>query len=90
MPLARITNEANEAPLENIAVPTLVFRSLQDKTVSPKAAAAAIKRMGGTVEEILINQSGHSNHHVLAGDAVSPSTNGLVTNAIVEWAKRLK
>ena len=90
MPLARITNEANEAPLENIDVPMLIFRSLQDKTVSPKATGAAIKRMGRTVEEILINQSDHRNHHVLAGDAVSPSTNGLVTNAIVEWAKRLK
>lgn len=90
MPLARITNEANEAPLENIDVPTLVFRSLQDKTVSPKATVSAIKRMGGTVEQVLIDQSGHRNHHVLAGDAVSPRTNGLVTNAIIEWAKRLQ
>ncbi|MEP3231280.1 MAG: alpha/beta hydrolase [Hyphomicrobiales bacterium] len=90
MPLARITNEANEAPLENIDVPTLVFRSLQDKTVSPKATASAINRIGGTVEQVLIDQSGHRNHHVLAGDAVSPRTNGLVTTTTVEWIKRLK
>jgi len=90
MPLARMTNEANEAPLENIDVPTLVFRSLKDKTVSPKATAAAIKRISGAVEVILIDQSGHSNHHVLAGDALSPQTNGLMTNAIIEWVKRLK
>ena len=90
MPLARITNEANEAPLENIDVPMLVFRSLKDKTVSPKATAAAINRMNGVVEEILIDQSGHSNHHVLAGDALSPQTNSLMTNAIIEWVKRVK
>ena len=90
MPLARMTNEANEAPLENIDVPMLVFRSLKDKTVSPKATAAAIKRISGAVEVILIDQSGHSNHHVLAGDALSPRTNGLMTNAIIEWAKRHK
>lgn len=90
MPLARITNEANEAPLENIDVPMLVFRSLKDKTVSPKATASAIKRMGAAVEEILIDQSGHSNHHVIAGDAVSPQTNDLVINAIIEWANRLR
>ena len=90
MPLARITNETNEAPLENIDVPMLVFRSLKDKTVSPKAMAAAINRMSGVVEEILIDQSGHNNHHVLAGDALSPQTNDLMTNAIIEWVKRLK
>ena len=90
MPLARITDEANEAPLENIDGPILVFRSLKDKTVSPKTTSAAVKRMGGTVEERLIDQSSHRNHHVLAGDAVSPRTNELVTDAIIEWAKRLK
>ena len=90
MPLARITDEANAAPLENIDVPTLVIRSSKDKTVSPKATAKAIKRIGGTVEEILVESSGHGNHHVLAGDAVSPGTNGLVKNAIIEWVKRLK
>ena len=90
MPLARLTKEANAAPVENIDGPTLVFRSLKDKTVSPKATANAINRLGGTVEQVLIDQSGHRNHHVLAGDALSPRTNGLVTNAIIEWAKRLK
>lgn len=90
MPLARITKEADAAPLESIDVPILVFRSARDKTVSPKATASAVKRIGGTVEEILVESSGHSNHHVLAGDAVSPDTNELVTNTAIEWAKRLE
>ena len=77
MPLARITDEANAAPLENIDVPTLVIRSSKDKTVSPKATAKAIKRIGGTVEEILVESSGHGNHCLLY---TSPSPRDLSTS----------
>lgn len=89
LPMAALTEIARDTPVETVTAPVLFIFSDADKVVRPELTRQMAERWGGPAEMMLVEGSDDPGHHVIAGDALSPSTNGLVAGRITEWAKSL-
>ena len=75
-----------EAPLENIATPTLVLYSPHDKIVDVGAIRDNVHRFSSLRKEIVaVNNVGDPQYHVLAGDILSPQTTETVADIVIEF-----
>jgi pimeloyl-ACP methyl ester carboxylesterase len=89
LPMAAIAEFAREAPVGQVRIPALFILSDQDKVVRPELTREIAARWGAPHQLIAIEKAGDPMHHVLAGDALSPSTTGMVAERIVGWLKTL-
>ena len=90
VPLFRLIHAVKKLPLENIAVAQLVIYSHLDKIVSVKKLLKQTRRLKNSKNKwVVINNSEDENHHVLAGNAISPTTNTVVLNEIQGFLSQL-
>jgi alpha-beta hydrolase superfamily lysophospholipase len=89
LPMAAVTELAREAPVETVEVPALFIFSNADAVVSPEATRDIAERWGAPHEQMIVEGSDDPSNHVIAGDALSPSTTTLVAGRISAWAASL-
>jgi pimeloyl-ACP methyl ester carboxylesterase len=85
LPMAALTELAAATPVQNIKIPALMIYSKTDKVIRPDLVKSIGARWGATLYALPKNDDPYS--HVIAGDALSPSTTQQVTNKIIEWVK---
>lgn len=89
LPMARLVKSVGDVEYESIDVPALFIHSAQDAVVDASAASAAARRWGGTVEIIDPGAVDDPYHHVVAGDALSPSTTIVLAEKIAKWFNKI-
>lgn len=87
LPMAALTALAAKIPVETIKIPALFLYSDADKVVRPELTKAIAARWGAPVTVYVLPKNDDPYSHVIAGDALSPSTTQEVTDKILEWAK---
>jgi pimeloyl-ACP methyl ester carboxylesterase len=87
LPLAGLTKLAAGMPVEQIRIPALFVISDQDKVVRPDLTRAIAARWGAAHELLPVEMSGDPYNHVLAGDALSPSTTDGLADRIIGWIR---
>lgn len=85
MPLAATVAMTRASRVEDIAIPALFIFSDEDRVVDPRATHGVIARWGAATRTILVSDADDPNHHVLAGDAYSPSTTNRLADEAVVW-----
>ncbi len=75
--------------IEAIRLPALFVYSPRDAIVDPERTRAVAARWTAPKEVVEIADSGDPNHHVIAGDLLSPQTTNTVAARIVDWVRRL-
>jgi pimeloyl-ACP methyl ester carboxylesterase len=88
-PMAALTELALRAPVETAAVPALFIFSDSDTVVRAELTREVAGRWGAPHEMVLVNETDDPDHHVIAGDAMSPSTTGYLAERIVVWARAI-
>lgn len=89
LPMAALTGLARKAPVENAAAPALFIFSDADAVVRPELTRGIAARWGAPHETMIVEGSDDPSDHVIAGDAVSPSTTALVAGRMTEWIATL-
>lgn len=89
LPMAAITEIARETPVEEIGVPALFIFSADDEVVRPEVTRDIAQRWGAPHETMIVEGSDDPSNHVIAGDALSPSTTTLVAERISAWIAAL-
>lgn len=87
LPMAAVTELAAATPVEDIRIPALFIYSPDDAIVRPGLIEERIARWGAETEVLVVDESGDPSSHVLAGDALSPSTNEMVVERVTGWIK---
>ena len=85
LPMAALTELAYGAPVEKATIPALFIFSDMDKVVRPDRTREIAGRWGGPHELVPIESTGDPDNHVLAGDALSPSTTAFLAQRIAVW-----
>ncbi|HMQ58164.1 MAG TPA: alpha/beta hydrolase, partial [Rhizobiaceae bacterium] len=65
--------------------PALFIFSDKDGVVRPELTRAIAAKWGAPHEVVVVDDSEDPSNHVIAGDALSPSTTELLTAKIGEW-----
>jgi pimeloyl-ACP methyl ester carboxylesterase len=89
LPMAALTQLARETPVEGIALPALFVFSDADRVVDAATTREMAGRWGGPSEIVAIEHTDDPNAHVIAGDAYSPSTTGMLADRIAAWIRGL-
>jgi pimeloyl-ACP methyl ester carboxylesterase len=87
VPMAALTELARNAAVDKIAIPTLFIFSDDDKVVRPELTRDIAARWGAKHEIIAVERNDDPSSHVIAGDALSPSTTDALAQRIVDWVK---
>lgn len=87
LPMAALTALAANIPVEAIKVPALFIYSETDKVVQPELIKAIAARWGAPAMIYALPKNDDPYSHVIAGDALSPSTTQEVTDKILDWVK---
>jgi len=85
LPMAALVRLTTRAEIDRIAVPALFVFSDEDTVVRPDLTRIVAQRWGARADLVLIENSDGPDHHVLAGDALSPSTTQAIADIIVDW-----
>ncbi|TPK88718.1 alpha/beta fold hydrolase [Mesorhizobium sp. B2-4-17] len=85
MPMQALTELAYGAPVEKATIPALFIFSDMDKVVRPDRTREIAARWGGAHELVPMEGMGDPDNHVLAGDALSPSTTAFLVQRIAVW-----
>jgi pimeloyl-ACP methyl ester carboxylesterase len=85
LPMAALTELAYGAPVEKATIPALFIFSDLDKVVRHDRTREIAGRWAGPHELVPIESSGDPDNHVLAGDALSPSTTAFLAQRIAVW-----
>jgi alpha-beta hydrolase superfamily lysophospholipase len=89
-PMAALLRVVDAIDYSTIKTPALFIYSDDDSVVSPERTSEVIAKWGAPTEVFKVSDSTDPNHHVLAGDALSPNTTGEVAMAISNWLRNLK
>ena len=89
LPMAALTQLAREAPYEDAQVPALFVFADDDTVVDHSVTRDVAARWGAPHEMRVITESGDKDNHVIAGDALSPSTTEEFAEFISEWIEAL-
>ncbi len=90
LPMAALTNLARQAPVERVTAPALFIFSDADAVVRPELTRDMAARWGQPHETMIVEGSDDPSHHIIAGDAISPSTTMLVAGRIGAWVATLR
>jgi alpha-beta hydrolase superfamily lysophospholipase len=85
LPMADSIALANAVEFSAITVPVLIFYSPDDQIVDPAMILRTAARWGGRKAMIAVSDTEDASGHVLAGDALSPSTTATVVEATNSW-----
>lgn len=88
-PMGALLKVVSSIDPAKIKVPALFVYSMQDTVVDAKRTAKIAAAWGGPAKSVKIENSEDKNHHVIAGDILSPDTTRAVEDTIIEWAKDL-
>ncbi len=76
--------------LSKIQTPALFFLSRQDRLVNPKETENIYDRFGSSVKKkVYIDNSQDPNHHVIAGEILSPNTTEPIAQMILDFVTPL-
>lgn len=89
LPMAALAALARATPVESAGIPALFIFSDADSVVQPELTRSIAARWGAPGETMMVEGSDDPLNHVIAGDALSPSTTALVAGRIEEWVKSL-
>ena len=89
LPMQALTELAYAAPVEKATIPALFIFSDSDKVVRPDRTREIAGRWGAPHELVPVDDTGDADNHVIAGDALSPSTTAVLAERIVVWVKAL-
>ena len=89
LPMAALVKRANAVDVARIDIPSLFVYSPQDQIIQPQLVRQNAQEWGGPTETIEVTDSDDPNNHVIAGDALSPSTTGRLAAEMAEWIGRL-
>lgn len=87
VPMAALTELARNAAVGTIAIPTLFIFSDGDKVVRSDLTRDIAARWGAKHEILAVERNDDPSNHVIAGDALSPSTTDALAQRIVDWVK---
>ena len=89
IPMAGLTALAVAQPVEQIKTPAFFIYSKTDKVIKPELVETIEARWGGPKQILAVEKNDDPYSHVIAGDALSPSTTQPLADAIIAWAKTL-
>lgn len=89
LPMAALTKLAYHAQVERTRVPALFVLSDKDTVVRPELTREIAARWGAPHEIVTVEESGDPSNHVIAGDALSPSTTEPLAAKITDWIRSL-
>ncbi|MFZ1773659.1 MAG: alpha/beta fold hydrolase [Rhizobiaceae bacterium] len=89
LPMAEMTKLARDTNVANIKIPALFVFSDADKVVRPDLTRQKAGQWGAKADMMVITASDDPYMHVIAGDALSPSTTEAVAAKALEWVKGL-
>ncbi|QPC93187.1 carboxylesterase [Mesorhizobium sp. INR15] len=87
LPMAALTELAYQAPVEKATIPALFIFSDADKVVRPDRTREIAGRWGVAHELVPLEATGDPDNHVIAGDALSPSTTAYLAQRIAVWVE---
>ncbi|MGE0499567.1 MAG: alpha/beta hydrolase [Rhizobiaceae bacterium] len=87
LPMGAVTELAYDSPVERSKVPALFVFSDADTVVRAERTREIAGRWGAIHESVSVETSGDPSNHVIAGDALSPSTTQPLADAIVAWLR---
>ncbi|MCA0013652.1 alpha/beta fold hydrolase [Mesorhizobium sp. B292B1B] len=85
LPMQALTELAYGAPVEKAKVPALFIFSDSDSVVRPDRTREIAGRWGAPHELVPVDDTGDPDNHVIAGDALSPSTTTFLAQRIAVW-----
>jgi esterase/lipase len=85
LPMQALTELAYGAPVEKATIPALFIFSDSDKVVRPDRTREIAARWGAPHELVPVDDTGDPDNHVIAGDALSPSTTTFLAQRIAVW-----
>ena len=80
-----LTELAYGAPVEKATIPALFIFSDSDSVVRPDRTREIAGRWGAPHELVPVDDTGDPDNHVIAGDALSPSTTTFLAQRIAVW-----
>lgn len=89
IPMGGLTALAVAQPVEQIKTPAFFIYSKTDRVIKPELVEAMEARWGGPKQILAVEKTDDPYSHVIAGDALSPSTTQPLADAIIAWAKAL-
>jgi alpha-beta hydrolase superfamily lysophospholipase len=89
LPMAALIDLARKAPVENIKIPTLFIFSDSDRVTRQALTREIAARWGAYHELVPVEATGDPDNHVIAGDAMSPSTTQFLAQRIEVWIKAM-
>ncbi len=88
LPVAALTALARTAPVENVRIPAIFVFSDADQVVRADVTRQVAARWGGPHEILSVEENGDPGSHVIAGDALSPSTTDALADEILVFLRR--
>lgn len=91
LPMAALAAHARGGSYDRAVQPALVMTSEKDQVISPDATRKVMSGWGGPVEQVSLTLGAGDDpySHVLAGDILSPSMTGPVSEQIIDWIRAL-
>jgi alpha-beta hydrolase superfamily lysophospholipase len=87
LPMAELVKLAVASPVEQARIPALFLISPRDTVVDPAITRTIATRWGGPHRLIEISNAEDPSQHVLAGDAMSPSTTEPLAQIGIAWLR---
>lgn len=87
LPMAALVKLSVDSSVERIETPTLFLYSSLDQVVVPGKVREVAGRWGGRHEIVDVGRTDDPSNYVIAGDILSPSTTGPLTERIIGWLK---
>lgn len=85
LPMASLVKLADAAEPGSITIPALFVYSPLDQVIRPELVAAKAAKWGAATRIIEVTDDDDPSHHVIAGDALSPSTTGRLAKETAAW-----
>ncbi|MEN0001004.1 MAG: alpha/beta fold hydrolase [Pseudomonadota bacterium] len=89
LPMAAAVKRAQAANYFAVTAPALFVFSDMDQVVDHTMTRDIEAKWAGPTEIINVDDSDDNQHHVIAGDAISPSTTERLATEIADWVNRL-
>lgn len=90
LPMAALVKRVRALHFENIRTAALFVRSSSDQVVDATQTDAIAARWGGPATVIDPGAVGDPHGHVIAGDALSPTTTNQVVEDILAWVEEIR
>ena len=85
-PMMELVALCERTPLDSITAPTLAFYSPDDQVIDPALVRPRLAELSATQVRIVeVTDSEGEDHHVIAGDILSPSTTEPMVRQVVEF-----